>query len=270
MPKSKRKVKGFYTDEQGRIRPITDYCEEPPLQEKKEELDRLWERYISNKGDEDTIYTLYGPSAIVAAVRVKNLLRAKFGTNPESMMSGYMVTEDGRFLGFKIYVKDYMYVYHKQVINHPKGPIVLWKLVKVDKVNPSPEDEVARVGGRQLVNIAEGKGEGGASAKAPIYLHHEVKYEKPDPFALEFYEKLPIDESAVSWSHAPPEEISKRLQVHPLKFKYGAVPVRVKDLSDAERIAHALAYMHGGAEIVPLPDKTYVVKSRGYYHYIGA
>ncbi|MEM5798127.1 MAG: hypothetical protein QXG26_01870 [Candidatus Aenigmatarchaeota archaeon] len=267
MPKSKRRVKGFYTDEHGRIRPITDYCEEPPFKGNREEIERIWKEYLDRK-EGDTIYTIYGPSPLAAVNKARSLLSKKFGT--EGILVDYIVNEGKNLLGFKLYVKDYVYVYHRQAINHPREPIILWKLVKVDKVNPSPEDEVARVGGRHLMNIAEGKGEGGASARAPIYLHHEVKYEKPDPFALEFYKKLPIDESAVSWSHAPPEEISKRLQVHPLKFKYGAVPVRVKDLSDAERIAHALAYMHGGAEIVPLPDKTYVVKSRGYYHYIGA
>jgi hypothetical protein len=235
----RRRVKGFYTDESGKIRPLTEYFGK---NDEEENVNVVKAKILGDVGKRLNRVLVEGVNARV---------------DVHSGGSGITVyvTVDG---------KPYELVYHKI-----DGQ---WRLVKLDKFIPDPEDEIegAKLGGRHLVNIAHGQNDRGEEVEAPIYIRNEIRFEKPDPITLEFYKSLPVDETAESWAYASSKEIVTRLNERKEKFKYGSVPVRVKSLELAEKIASALSWVHGGAEIVPLDDKTYVVKSRGYYHYIGA
>jgi len=53
-------------------------------------------------------------------------------------------------------------------------------------------------------------------------------------------------------------------------WKYPTKPIKVVTLQEAQRMADALSFYLGGAEIFDTEKDGYVVTSRGYYHYIGA
>ncbi len=53
-------------------------------------------------------------------------------------------------------------------------------------------------------------------------------------------------------------------------WKLPTKPVWVKSRATAEKVAAAIAFFMGGAEIDEWCDNSFVVTSKGYYHYIGA
>ena len=233
----RRRVKGFYTDEQGKVRPLTEYFE------KSEESPR----------DPTTVKAklLGDASKLLNTILVENANCKIYFHNDGATL--YATKSGG---------KTYELVYHKI-----GGQ---WKLVKIDTLFPEYDTEMAKLGGRMLVNKVKAENERGEEIEVPIYVRNEIIFERADPITLKFYKSLPIDRTAESWAYAPNNEIISRLKVRKENFKYGSIPLRVKSLELAEKIAHELAKSHGGAEIVQLDDKTFVVKSRGYYHYIGA
>ena len=138
---------------------------------------------------------------------------------------------------------------------------------KKRKATKRPVVKDTKVGGRRFLGYAEGKTEKGRSVSVPLFLRNEIHYEEPKNTRT--WKSLPVSRSAASWAYGPERDVIKKI-VNPECWKCQTRMVRVRGLDVAERIAGILAKSMGGAEIVDVKDGTYVVKSRGYYHYIGA
>ncbi len=80
---------------------------------------------------------------------------------------------------------------------------------------------------------------------------------------------LPIGERATESEKTLFEEIMNQLKDEgnwKTETNFGQVSTR----AEADIIARALEYYTGGAEILHMNDGSYLVHSKGYYHYIGA
>jgi hypothetical protein len=125
----------------------------------------------------------------------------------------------------------------------------------------------------------------------PLFLRNEISYVSLSPLETDMYSKLPIEsiydkqleEEAMERELEQMKIIGGKLDVSRVKkaalfkkaqnkenWKYHTRPIRVADEEDAKELSDALSYYAGGSEVSVLPDNTYIVRSKGYYHYIGS
>lgn len=128
-----------------------------------------------------------------------------------------------------------------------------------------------RVGGRELKGIAKGEEvETGEKVFAAMSVLKEVTWEEPTAAKLKRYKKLPVLKRMYGLPIEDVPDIEIFDYVAELQWKRPTRPMRVKGESVADRVSDVLSSFCGGAEVAYLGDGTYVVKSKGYYHYIGA
>ena len=128
-----------------------------------------------------------------------------------------------------------------------------------------------RVGGAELKTIAKGEEvETGEKVFAAISVLKEVTWEEPTAAELKRYKELPVLKRMYGLSIEDVPDIEIFDYASELQWKRPTRPMRVKGEVVADRISDVLSSFCGGAEVVYLGDGTYVVKSKGYYHYIGA
>jgi len=125
----------------------------------------------------------------------------------------------------------------------------------------------------------------------PLFLRNEISYVKLTPLEEELYSRLPVEsihdkdleEEAMKRQIEQMKIIGGKLDLSRVKksalfnkiqnkenWKFHTRPIRVRDEEDAKDLSDALSYFLGGSEVSVLPDRTYVVSSKGYYHYIGS
>ena len=143
------------------------------------------------------------------------------------------------------------------------------------------------LGGRTF--LGSPKSEEGKSI--PLFLRNEISYVKLTPQEEELYSRLPVEsihdkdleEEAMKRQIEQMKIIGGKLDLSRVKksalfnkvqnkenWKFHTRPIRVSDEEDAKDLSDALSYFLGGSEVSVLPDRTYVVSSKGYYHYIGS
>jgi hypothetical protein len=125
----------------------------------------------------------------------------------------------------------------------------------------------------------------------PLFLRNEISYVNLTPLEEELYSRLPIEsihdkdleEEAMKREVQQMKIIGGKLDLSKVKksalfskvqnrenWKIPTRPIRVRDEEDAKELSDALSYFLGGSEVSVLPNKTYIVRSKGYYHYIGS
>lgn len=105
---------------------------------------------------------------------------------------------------------------------------------------------------------------------AAVSVLKEVTWENPSPEESKRYRRLPVVETIGGLSIEDMPDIEVFDYVSDLRWKNPTRPMRVRGESVADRVSNVLSSYCGGAEVVYLGDGTYLVKSKGYYHYIGA
>ena len=143
------------------------------------------------------------------------------------------------------------------------------------------------LGGRTY--LGSPKSEEGKSI--PLFLRNEISYIKLTPLEEELYSRLPVEsihdkeleEEAMKREIQFTKSIGGKLDLSRVNkqalfnkvqnkenWKFNTRPIRVRDEEDAKELSDAVSYFLGGSEVSVLPNNTYIVRSKGYYHYIGS
>ncbi|MCW1309292.1 MAG: hypothetical protein QXP04_01220 [Candidatus Nanoarchaeia archaeon] len=224
------KLLGFYTDERGKKRPITSRS-----MERKTTLSNIDFEYAVSGTEED------------APRELKKFVSERFGDEP---LESYLIKNiRGENVAALVDGKEHIYFFEKLKHFNEEGNLeLLWKIVRIDQRQTRKEN---------VVKVED-------MSRFPV--RQIIFHLKPTKVQEDFFMKLDVERGVKNLG----KKFSTTPPVEGIKWKYGTRPVRVSSMISAKKIAKTLSTEHGGAEIYHLPDKTYVVNTRGYYYYIGA